>query len=217
MKRSDQINEISKALAAAKLEMKSAVKDSVNEFHKSKYADYDSLLEAVTAALSNHGLVALQELISKENYLEVVTFISHESGQYFEFEPFSIPITKRDPQSYGSLSTYALKYSLRAALGIRVGGDDDAETCMDRITDSHIKHINSLIQETGEPALRSIILSKYSLKDFKEMTGSQYQIIVNTLKTKIHAKTKTHSSSNPAGTRDMPGDAEKNEETLSLV
>ena len=53
MNKSEQINELAKALHAAQGKIKTAVKDSANPFFKSKYADLTSVWDAIRQALQH--------------------------------------------------------------------------------------------------------------------------------------------------------------------
>jgi hypothetical protein len=57
----ESITNISTAFLKAQKEMSSAKKDSNNPFFKSKYADLNSVMEAVMPALHNNGISVLQK------------------------------------------------------------------------------------------------------------------------------------------------------------
>lgn len=121
---SEQTTEIFKALGLAQAEMTGAKKGSENPFFKSKYADLQSILEAVREPLSKHGLCVTQTInISTEGAAYVTTTMGHESGQYI-FGECPIINTKGDAQGMGSAITYARRYSLAAICGIAQMDDD---------------------------------------------------------------------------------------------
>ena len=62
MKTSDSIKQIAEALVSAQKEIKFAAKDSTNPHFKSKYANINSVIEAVKAPLNNNNIAILQSL-----------------------------------------------------------------------------------------------------------------------------------------------------------
>lgn len=130
MQTSDSIDKIAPALVKAQGDLLHAVKDSNNDAFKRggkalKYADLAAVWDAVKPALSANKLAALQDVVSNENGMGVRTRILHESGQWIEFDPPIIPLTKRDAHGAGSALTYGRRYSLSAALGVVADDDDD--------------------------------------------------------------------------------------------
>lgn len=122
-----------KALAAAQKLFKPALKDQDNPFHKSHYADLNSIWEACREGLAENGLFVSQMPVKEGNEHRLITRVYHESGGYIE-STTPIFLTKQDPQGYGSAITYTRRYSLAAILGI-VTSDDDGEGAMGRGND----------------------------------------------------------------------------------
>lgn len=125
MRTSEQINEIAKAMGQVQGEMKPAVKSSKNPYFKSSYSDISSIWEAIRAPLRNNQIIAVQDAITSEGGISVVTRLVHASGQWMEFGPLEIPIQKRDAQAIGSAISYAKRYGLSAALGVVSAEEDD--------------------------------------------------------------------------------------------
>jgi hypothetical protein len=99
--------------------MKSGGKYSFN------YAPLESILRAVTPALSKHGLALTQATKALESGKEFVeTTLRHASGEVLTNV---IPIFVRDdgPQAYGSALTYARRYGVTLLLCISADDDDD--------------------------------------------------------------------------------------------
>lgn len=128
--RSEQINELAKALNAVQSVLEGAKKDSTNPFFKSKYADLESVWEAARPLLAPNGLSVAQTM----GYLygdgappttTLITTLMHNSGQYISGE-MPLVLKQHDPQGQGSAITYARRYCLAAILGIHQT-DDDAE------------------------------------------------------------------------------------------
>lgn len=130
MSKSENINELAKALCKAQAEMGGAVKDARNPFFKSSYADLTSIIKAIKEPFANNGLSYTQFPITSEGGkgVGVKTTLMHTSGQWIE-EKFYLPLTKSDPQAGGSAITYARRYALQSMAGIPTA-DDDAESAM---------------------------------------------------------------------------------------
>jgi len=124
MKRSEQCDAISKALAAAQAEMKNPAFDSTNPHFRNKFASLAAIRNAVVPVFAKHGLSVMQELTSAEDGVACLTVVQHESGQWLEFGPLVMPVSKSDAQGYGSASTYCKRYSLQSVAAI-VGDEDD--------------------------------------------------------------------------------------------
>ena len=123
METSQEINEIAAALVAAQSEMGNAHKTSANPFFKSKYADLNSVREAVTPVLTKHGISVIQPTITRDGRNYVKTVLLHTSGQYIAGETEILYKEKDNPQAQGSGITYARRYGLQSMCNI--GADDD--------------------------------------------------------------------------------------------
>ena len=126
MKTSENIADLSAALAKAQGAIKGAVKDSANPFFKSRYADLSSVWDACRIPLSANGLSIVQasEFIPEAPEMVVIeTQLNHSSGQWIQGRIVMKPV-KNDPQSIGSCITYARRYSLAAMVGIAPEDDD---------------------------------------------------------------------------------------------
>ena len=123
---SEQIAELATALAKVQGDIEHASKDSVNPFHKSKYADLANVWEACRQQLSSNGLSIVQLPNGiEDNCLILDTTMLHSSGQWISSR-IKMPMQKQDPQGYGSTLTYARRYALAAIVGV-YQDDDDAE------------------------------------------------------------------------------------------
>lgn len=123
MMQSENVNELSAALAKAQGVMKTAAFNKTNPHFKSKYADLASVLEAIREPLANNALSLTQVLRVRDHGLVLVTVLRHSSGQWVESE-YPLPATAR-PQELGSALTYARRYSLSAITCIAAEEDDD--------------------------------------------------------------------------------------------
>jgi hypothetical protein len=133
MAQSEVINELAAALSKAQGEMQAAIKDKVNPFFKSSYADLGSVWDAARPVLSKYGLCIMQttELAADRNQVIMVTTLAHTSGQWMKsFLPLNP--SKNDSQGMGAAITYLRRYSLSAIVGVVCDEDDDGETAVGR-------------------------------------------------------------------------------------
>lgn len=125
MKLSEKFDEILPALHKARSQFVKVKKDRQNTHLKNKYATLDSVLDAITPALTENKLMIMQDGERMESTMRVETTVIHISGQWAKFY-FDIPIVKNDPQGVGSAFTYGRRYALAAAFGLSQA-DDDAQ------------------------------------------------------------------------------------------
>lgn len=130
METSLDVGELFSALAKAQGAMKGAVKDSLNPFFKSKYADLAAVWEACREHLSAHGLAVVQGVSATGALVSVTTMLGHVSGQWVR-DTLTLEAKDSTPQSVGSAATYCRRYGLSAAVGI-APEDDDAEAAQPR-------------------------------------------------------------------------------------
>lgn len=131
MTRSESINELATALAAAQGAIQNAKRESENPHFKHRYADLAATWDACRAALSAHGLSIVQSprLISAGEALwlvEVETVLLHQSGQSVS-DVLAVPVGAVSPQGVGSAITYARRYALASFVGV-APEDDDAQS-----------------------------------------------------------------------------------------
>jgi hypothetical protein len=133
MNQSETINELACALSKAQGEMQAAIKDKVNPFFKSSYADLGSVWDAARPVLSKYGLCVMQttEITCEGSRIVMVTTLAHTSGQWVKsFLPLNP--AKNDSQGVGAAITYLRRYSLSAIVGVVCDDDDDGETACGR-------------------------------------------------------------------------------------
>ncbi len=122
---SEHIGELAKALAAAQGEIEGAVKDAENPFFKSSYADLTAVWGACRGALVKQELAVIQVAdIAEDGSVSLITTLAHSSGEWIS-GAYPIRPVKDDPQSMGSATTYARRYSLAALVGVAPKGEDD--------------------------------------------------------------------------------------------
>ncbi|MBS3903730.1 MAG: ERF family protein [Simkania sp.] len=128
MRTSENINELAKAMAVAQGEMKPAVESAKNTHFKKSYSTINDIIDCTREPLSKNGLSVWQNVTVDQHGVSITTRVAHESGQWMEFGPLSMPLATPTPQSIGSVITYGKRYALCAALGVSTGEkDDDAE------------------------------------------------------------------------------------------
>ena len=136
---SPEVAKLAEALSKAQGEIGGAVKDSVNPFFKSTYANLTSVIEAVKPSLAKYGLSITQttSFFSDGKTLLLVTTLLHSSGQWVS-GIYPINPVKNDPQSLGSAISYAKRYALQAILCVPTE-DDDGEAASGRGEDKGVK------------------------------------------------------------------------------
>jgi hypothetical protein len=119
-----------KLLAAAMFrafsQIEGAVKGSTNPHFKNRYADLSAVIDAIKPALVANELWFAQKTHDHDRGILIETVLYHSSGESLSMGRLFVPATKGDPQGYGSALSYARRYSLATAFGLRTF-DDDAE------------------------------------------------------------------------------------------
>jgi hypothetical protein len=183
MKQSESINKLAMALVKAQAEMGGAVKDAKNPFFKSNYADLTSVIKTIKEPFANNGLAYVQFPLHGEHSAGVTTRLIHESGEWLEQE-YLMPLTKMDSQAFGSILTYARRYSLSAMAGIPTV-DDDSESAMirvDKIDKDTIDIITGLIEQTESDIEK--FLKAFNVASINKMTMTQAEKAVAMLERK---------------------------------
>ena len=183
---SEDIKELAGAMLKVQAEIEPAVKDSENPFAKSKYASLNSVVMASRSSLLKHGLWLAQYSVPAEpGHLGLVTKITHGPSGQWQSSLMVMPLTKMDPQGYGSALTYARRYSLAALVGL-VTEDDDAELACGRQRSKEVKkqRQNGKKQEpengNGSLPTESVTdgeLTQEILKSLPKLEGINYQTV----------------------------------------
>ncbi|AGR48548.1 Erf-like ssDNA annealing protein [Anabaena phage A-4L] len=117
------MKELYTALLTAKSKFPKIIKNKTNPHFRNKYADLDSILDAVEKVLFSNGLFITQTI---ENYNLVTRIIHAETGQELKS---SYPLPEGlDSQKFGGAITYARRYDLCALLSITADDDDDGNS-----------------------------------------------------------------------------------------
>jgi hypothetical protein len=117
------MKQIATALLKAQTEMSNPKKGSTNPFFKSKYADLNSIREAVIPVLNSNGISVLQPIVHTDGKNFVKTILFHESGELMESLTEIVYNKINDAQAQGSGISYARRYALQSF--VCVGADDD--------------------------------------------------------------------------------------------
>ncbi len=190
MRTSEQIDALSKALAAAQGEMKNAPLNRINPHFKSRYADLAAIRDAVVPPLSKHGLAVTQATsVGEGGTMVLTTRLAHESGQWIESV---YPLTPgANPQAMGSQLTYARRYSLSAIAGISADEDDDAEiaakpgngVATGPVTQEQVKLLQAMVIEAD--ANLPAYLKALGVERLDDLPASRYQEAVAKLQAKM--------------------------------
>jgi len=115
------MKELFSALSKAQAQIKGAFKDSTNPHFKSRYADLESVIEAMRVPFAANGLGFIQSASADGQHMQ--TILVHSSGESITTQ-VPLIITKNDMQGVGSAITYARRYGLAAACGVSQTDDD---------------------------------------------------------------------------------------------
>jgi len=128
MEKSENITELTKALAKFHSLVGKIKKDASNPFFKSNYASLSHILEEIAQPMQDSGLVITQF----PDDTGMVTMLIHADSGQFISSCYSMPVAKQnDPQALGSSISYARRYSITSVLNLSIT-DDDAEGAMGR-------------------------------------------------------------------------------------
>jgi ERF superfamily len=139
MAQSEMINELAASLSKAQGEMQAAIKDKINPFFKSSYADLGSVWDAARPVLSKYGLCVMQTTEILPTGIVMVTTLAHISGQWMK-SYLPLNPAKNDSQGIGAALTYLRRYSLSAIVGVVCDEDDDGETSVGRGKNNQVQH-----------------------------------------------------------------------------
>ena len=115
--------QIISAFLKAQKEMGNAVKNGTNPHFKSKFADLNSVRDAVIPLLNENGIIVLQPMVNIDGNEYIKTILMHESGEVIESHTKIIYKEQNNPQAFGSAITYARRYGLQSL--VCIGAEDD--------------------------------------------------------------------------------------------
>jgi hypothetical protein len=112
------------ALLAAQKAIGKALKSSVNPFFSSKYANLETVIDAVKGPLNDHDVVITQLVQRDELGIYVETVLMHTSGECVVSKTPVIVAKPNNPQAMVSGVTYAKRCGLEA-ISVLPTEDDD--------------------------------------------------------------------------------------------
>ena len=173
------------ALALAKGEFGQIIKKRLVDYeHKDKsgrtsyrYEELADVSAVVDPILSKHGLSYRHRAIQNGDKITVTCILSHAEGYSEEnsLEGFKDASGQKNPnQAIASTITYLQRYSLKEALGIGAGRDDDAGGFDDPlITPDDVVYIEQLIADTGSDLEK--LLKTVGAESVVDMRASQFK------------------------------------------
>lgn len=173
------------ALAAAKGEFGPILKKrQVDYEHKDKtgrtsykYEELADISAVVDPVLSRHGLSYRHKAAQNGDKITVTCILSHAEGFSEEnsLEGFKDASGMKNPnQAIASTITYLQRYSLKEALGIGAGRDDDSGGFDDPpVTPDDVVYIKQLIADTGSDLEK--LLKTVGAEDVVDMRASQFK------------------------------------------
>lgn len=112
------------ALLKAQKKIKPVTKSAENPYFKSKYADLNAILDAVTDALEEQNILLLQPTVTDGTSNYVTTRLQHvDSGEFIE-STLKLELAKATMQELGSAVSYARRYTLQSLLTLQAQDDD---------------------------------------------------------------------------------------------
>ena len=120
------------------------------------YADLGAVLEAVTPALHENGLVIVQTMDIREGQPCIVTQLIHadsDDSSIWSYTPI-IWADKTDPQKFGGGITYARRYALMAMLNLNAEDDDGQSARMLSHGATPVASVQQPAQEPESPPRR---------------------------------------------------------------
>lgn len=142
-----------------------------------KYEELADIGAVVDPVLAKHGLSYRHRAIQNGDKITVTCILSHADGYSEEnsLEGFKDASGQKNPnQAIASTITYLQRYSLKEALGIGAGRDDDAGGFDDpMITPDDVVYIEQLIIETGSDLEK--LLKTVGADSVTDMRASQFK------------------------------------------
>ena len=131
----DPTPKLNAALVEAQKMLEPVKKAAVNPFfttatRKATYAELCDVLDAILPALNGNGIALTQFAKNDADGVGCITQLRHVSGEMAE-STFWVPVTKKDPQGYGSAFTYARRFGAKAAVGLAEEDDDGNSHAID--------------------------------------------------------------------------------------
>lgn len=192
------------ALSEAKAEFPTIVKNNAVDYHSGRgrvnyrYEDLGSISRAIDPILAKHGLTYRWQTANDGRMVTITCVIAHKDG-HSEATSLSAQVddsgSKNAIQALGSATTYLQRYTLKAALGLAVSADDDAQSVQRRdespaaatqadgyITDAQADEIANLLIEVGVDIER--FLQYMKVESISDIPASEYKRAITALESK---------------------------------
>ena len=148
---------------------------------KYRYESFADVAKVVDPVFATHGLSYRFRISQKADQVTVTCIVSHGLGYSEETSPLE---TKVDPgstgmsmvQALGSALTYLQRYSLRAAIGLAAGVDDDGKGAggtSPKISIEQANELQKLIDQTGRS--QATLLRLVGVDEVIEMNLDQFK------------------------------------------
>ena len=120
-------------------------KSSTNPHFKNKYADVNTVLDAIREPLRSAGLCFVQ--LPQQGGLKTILATLEGDEQIESFLEYEL--SKKDMQGLGSAITYARRYALVSMLGLEAEDDDGNEASKPKMHRQAVLEIEGLISATN--------------------------------------------------------------------
>lgn len=193
LKKSAEINELSKALTAFQKVAPKITKDKKGKIqlksggeYSYDYADLASIWDKIRGSLADNQLSVIQSPTVLNAEPALTTVLAHSSGQWVE-DTMPLKITQETPQGQGSAITYARRYMLSAMLGIVADGDNDAADHR-TLTPIQKKRLYNtakrVLPELGEDPLSMVrFISEVTGKHPSRLLADEFDDAINSVET----------------------------------
>ena len=176
MEQSENINELTAALAKAQSEIRNPSKNTKNTFFKNEYADLTAVLGCIRPVASANGLSFIQSVEARAGHVCVSSQVSHSSGQWIK-QTASVELlkTSKNPiQDLGSMATYLKRYQAQSMWAVCADEDTDAQDLgIEDISDEKVAHLDAMLDATKSS--KEAFLKVYGVENLKSLTDSQYE------------------------------------------
>lgn len=178
MEQSENINELTAALAKAQSEIRNPSKNTKNTFFKNEYADLTAVLGCIRPVASANGLSFIQSVEARAGHVCVSSQVSHSSGQWIkQTASVELPKASKNPiQDLGSMATYLKRYQAQSMWAVCADEDTDAQDLtigIEDISDEKVAHLDAMLDATQSS--KSAFLKVYGVENLKSLTEDQYQ------------------------------------------
>lgn len=159
-----------------------------------KFASLEDIAKAIGPALSKHGLsYRWGDMKIEGGYLTMPCIVTHSGGHSESSMSMPMPIDSKagcsDQQKVGTAQSYAMRYSLKAALGL-TDCDEDTDGGLPpgpTVDENQIANLDALLDEIGAKRgtpRRTAFLQAFNLGALDEIKQSDYGRIVKAVEAK---------------------------------